>query len=297
MNVYYLQNRHYSYLYHFIFWQLGCLTYLPKDEYIFLYFPMFGDFEKEDIEILNRISFQDHPLRDQYPEKALGELEHIYFNNIKSNKLIYLDILKLLPKNYKIILSYKDLPKNFKIESIRINKSCSEDSISSEEINFLKNILNANNALDATRRIYITRKNSENLTANTIKTRQIINENELFIFLKKLNFEFIHLENLSLKDKINLFNSAEIIISPNSGALSFLLFANSKTQVIELFPLPLEKKFCHIQFKELSEALGLKYYRFRDMTKYDDQFNMEVDVNKLENFINLNIIKNKYEQI
>jgi len=295
MNVYYLQNRHYSYLYHFIFWQLGSLMYLPKDEYIFLYFPMFGDFEKEDIEILNTIYFQDHPLKDKYPEKTLGELEYIYFNDIKGNKSIYLDILKLLPKNYKIILSYKDLPKNYKIESVRINKSCSEDSISSEEINFLKNIFNTENTSNTNRRIYITRKNSENLTVNTIKTRQIINEHELFNFLKKLNFEFIHLENLSLKEKINLFNSAEIIISPNSGALCFILFANSKTQIIELFPLELGKKFCHTQFKELSEALGLKYYRFRDTIKYDDQFNMEIDINKLENFINLNIIKNKYE--
>lgn len=84
------------------------------------------------------------------------------------------------------------------------------------------------------KRIYIARRYS------TLKTslRMIINEQELVSYLETKGFETVLLENLSIKEQTELFNSAEIILKAHGASLTNLVFCNSiiPVTVIEIFP-------------------------------------------------------------
>jgi hypothetical protein len=268
MNVYYLHNRDWGYLYHFIFWQLGALNYV-SDDTIYLYIPYIKELEDGDIQILNTI------------ENNLGEKEKIYQNNVKGDKSVYYEILNLLPKKYVIIDDYTKIPKNSIISKLEIPRY--DSFITSEEIQFLKKILVKNHTTENKnkKKIFITRNNSENLTMNKIKTRQILNEDEIFEQLRPLGFEYIKLENFNVDEKIQLFKNSELIISPNSGALSFLLFCDENTKVVELKP-PVNG---HTQFMELSNSLNLNYNLYNNINYFDEGYNMKLNTNDFISYI------------
>jgi capsular polysaccharide biosynthesis protein len=268
MNVYYLHNRDWGYLYHFIFWQLGALNYVSGD-LIYLYVPYIKDLENGDINLLNNI------------ESNLGDKELLYQKNVKGDRSVYYEILNLLPEKYKIIDSYRNVPTDSVLVKLEIPRHNSY--IENHEILFLKKNLITKKKLknNIKKKIYITRNNSENLTVNKIKTRQILNEKELFEHLKMLGFEYICLENFSVPEKIQIFKDSEIIISPNSGALSFLLFCEKNTTVVELKP-PVEG---HTQFMELSNSLGLNYNLYNNVTYFDEGYNMSLQIEDFIKFV------------
>ena len=72
-----------------------------------------------------------------------------------------------------------------------------------------------------------------------------------------------------MEDKIKLFNSAELIISTNSSALTCLLWCNKDVQVIEIL-----NKIVHCgqgnHYKLICDTLGFKYTRFSDIN--DDSY-------------------------
>ena len=77
-------------------------------------------------------------------------------------------------------------------------------------------------------RIYLTRKNAP--------YRKIINESDLIDELQSKNFKIIDLETLSIVEQIDVFSSAEIIVSPTSSALANIVFCNKGTKVFEIMP-------------------------------------------------------------
>ena len=77
-------------------------------------------------------------------------------------------------------------------------------------------------------RIYLTRKNAY--------YRKIINESDLINDLKSKDFKIIDLETLSIDKQIDVFSSAEIIVSPTSSALANIIFCNEGTKVFEIIP-------------------------------------------------------------
>ena len=77
-------------------------------------------------------------------------------------------------------------------------------------------------------RIYLTRKNAP--------YRKIINESDLIDELQSKNFQIIDLETLSIDKQIDVFSSAEIIVSPTSSTLTNIVFCNKGTKVFEIMP-------------------------------------------------------------
>lgn len=286
--IYYLENRHYGFLYHLIFWQLTALEQVDDEKEVYIYLPNFQkDIPTEDIAMLNTIT------------PGLGNSENEYSKTIKeANFDLYLDVVKLLNPKYKILYSYKDFPTDYKLIPLRISNTSNNgdftNCITKQQILFIKKILVSSAIEDTHKRLlYISRKNSENTTVNHIKTRQVINDEDFKTSLNLLGFEYIQLEDYSVKDKINLFNSAEVIISPNSGALSFLIFSRPSCKVVELLP-PLATKRehdGHTQFKEICVALNLEFHRFQDVEDFDSGGNMTINPEKFINYLkNNNII-------
>ena len=94
---------------------------------------------------------------------------------------------------------------------------------------FLRNLFinNKNYQFDINKKIYISRNKSsqcKDSPSYNINRRLILNEDNLYKELKKKGFERIYLEDYSVEEKIKIFNTSSIIISPFGGALTFICF-------------------------------------------------------------------------
>ena len=83
-----------------------------------------------------------------------------------------------------------------------------------------------------------------------------MNEKEVFSVLEKYGFEMVKLSSLSFVEKIELFNTAEAIVSPHGAGLTNLIFCNPGTKVVELFT-PTYLMPC---FFIISNHMDLDYY-------------------------------------
>jgi hypothetical protein len=117
---------------------------------------------------------------------------------------------------------------------------------------------------DEKKYIYITRKNSEHRNpANAgVMKRQILNEDTFIPELVKMGFQIIQLEDYSFAEKIKLFYSSKLIISPNSGGLTMSMFANPKTNVIEIMPDNIGR---YNWYKYICETFGIYYEKYTMM--------------------------------
>ena len=155
---------------------------------------------------------------------------------------------------------------------------------------FLRNQILFKNSLnkDATphRKLYISRNKSHLLKANqdcfngNIK-RKIFKEDVVYSILEGLGFEFIYLEDYSLKDKINLFQDASMIVTPNGGALTLALFAHEKTKLVEIHSKIYDG---HDQYMILCKNIGLWFERYDNTTVVNNDIYIH-DGNHFRNFI------------
>ena len=113
--------------------------------------------------------------------------------------------------------------------------------------------------------IYITRKRCDTLNPGNggRATRQILNEEEILPGLRALGFEILQFEDYSFQEKIAYFQKSRLIISPNSGALTFSLFANKAATIIEILP---ANTTHYDHYKIICKALTIPFQRFSDVT-------------------------------
>ncbi|MGB0432579.1 MAG: glycosyltransferase 61 family protein [Bacteroidia bacterium] len=74
----------------------------------------------------------------------------------------------------------------------------------------------------------------------------------------EFQFKSIALENLNLKQQINLFSSAALVIGQHGAGLSNIIWMNKKTSVVEFG----FKNKAH--FKKVALALDLNYLKYQD---------------------------------
>ena len=65
---------------------------------------------------------------------------------------------------------------------------------------------------------------------------QIINDEEVFQYLKSKGFSKYKVGELSFKNQIHLFHNAKIIIGPHGAAFANLIFCKPDTKVFEFKP-------------------------------------------------------------
>lgn len=122
-------------------------------------------------------------------------------------------------------------------------------------------------------KIYICRGN--------VKKRMVLNESELVEFLSSKGFISVTLDDLSIVEQANIFNSARVIVAPHGAALSNLVFCNKKTKLIEIF----HPDYINVCFWEISNHVGLDYYYFISEKTgiLNLDLGMKISIEKIEN--------------
>ena len=129
------------------------------------------------------------------------------------------------------------------------------------------------------KRIYLTRKNAY--------YRKIINESDLIEVLQSKNFTIIDYKLLSIDELINVFSSAEIIISPTSSALANIVFCHEGTKVFEITPKYQHKYENNLKsrYAFICNLLGFSHYSIEA-----DPIPVENHSKNTEKFIDKNVI-------
>lgn len=105
-------------------------------------------------------------------------------------------------------------------------------------------------------RIYISREDAN--------WRKVSNEEEVMKYLSKKGFRKVVLSSLSLMEKITVFASSKIIVSPHGAQLANLAFCDPGVTVIELFNHSTDE--CY----KLSHYLKHDYYHIRCKVEQED---------------------------
>lgn len=168
-------------------------------------------------------------------------------------------------KNY--ILSYKNF--NCKVNKLYVPELISDvGNPRLETLNFLKNVIIKESGYFETRskRIYVSRRNSSK--------RRVLNENELMATLSLYGFELFELEKLSLEKTIKLFMSAEIVVAPHGAGLTNIVYCNSETTVIELFP----NNYFEECYQNISNLLQLNHIAIQENNgDLNENFTLDID--------------------
>jgi len=257
-------------LYHFIVLNLGGLYYITNGLY---------DITGSDSVELNDARIVDKPTnKPTYPiticiEKKPGPISSKVFD----------EAFDMIKDNFHFIHS---LPTGDEYEIVTIlGEDCKINTASDNPTNvfpYLRNLFlnKITPQKNCKKRYFIGRKHSitnNNGTFHKIHNRTILNEEEFVSNLKKYNIECIYLENYFFKEKIELFNSAELIIGTNSSALTCLLWCNTDVKVIEILNQGYQcGNGCH--YKLMCDTLGLKYYRYSNINE-DNYGNFSIDNN------------------
>jgi hypothetical protein len=248
--IYEIENRGSSYIYHWVILMLGGLRHIADKKPVRIYVPY-------DIPKTNSLSYHNESLniiKDEYVYTVPNETYHII--KLSGEPLLTLDSVN--PGTY------------FFLKNLYLTKLPAFEFTS--------------------KKYYITRKNSSDLHPEHKGkiVRSILNEEEMYPILLENGFDILQFENFSFQDKIKIFNTAAIIISPASGSLTFSIFANEKTKIIEILP---ENISFHNHYKHICHTLGISYTRYTDITTIGETpalgnfWNMIMDIPKFKEFL------------
>jgi hypothetical protein len=90
--------------------------------------------------------------------------------------------------------------------------------------------------------------------------RQIVNEDVIRPPLEAMGFQFIELEHLPVFEKLRVFATARVIISPQSAGLTFAAVMDQRALLIEVFPKDSAQPMR--QFDHLTRDVGVPYVRY-----------------------------------
>jgi capsular polysaccharide biosynthesis protein len=119
------------------------------------------------------------------------------------------------------------------------------------------------------------------------KYRKIENENEIIKILKNRGYKIYFLENMLVKDQIELFSNASIVLGAHGSGFSNMLFCPQNTLICELF----SEHYHDSTFKILANVLGLEYYYMICKTNnirriHPQKENMYINLSQLESALN-----------
>jgi len=124
--------------------------------------------------------------------------------------------------------------------------------------------------MDEHKLIYTTRKGGASTMNNKVRVRFIDNEDEFLPGLIAMGFEVLQLEDYTVEQKIRLFASARMVVSPQSASLVFSLFMNSSAEVVELYPKVWGGNVDYMQhYCYLTRIAGCFWSRYTDLSSSD----------------------------
>ena len=205
-------------------------------------------------------------LKKLYPTMKLL----VNYPNVKKNEFykFNLDILdKFVDINNEVLIHHN----NNVYESLYVSSSLTHGGFSNSPPNreiyglFKKMVENVkiNPQFNAYKYIYISRrtwinKDTSNIGTNYTTRRKMMNEDLLVEELNKLGVKEIFTENLSIDEKIHLFNNAKLVIGSIGGGMSNLLFSPTTTKsVVIVTPEFLD---INLRFKYSMEHTNITYF-------------------------------------
>ncbi|MCW2751985.1 MAG: hypothetical protein JWR83_3095, partial [Aeromicrobium sp.] len=96
-------------------------------------------------------------------------------------------------------------------------------------VEWLRSRLTAQDVTDKPKRIYVTRGSAPN-------TRRMVHEDALMPLLEERGFVRIEPGGMSVRDQIDHYAAAEVVVAPHGAALTNLVFASPGVRVLEIFP-------------------------------------------------------------
>tara|TARA_Y100000780_G_scaffold86454_1_gene78348 strand:- start:1 stop:1092 length:1092 start_codon:yes stop_codon:yes gene_type:complete len=212
----------------------------------------------------------------------LENIENFYFSKLHKWQKNILEILDL--KNIKILDSsiYRHVQAS---KIIAVEHPWYEKGYINEEaanipgwiVNWLKEtFLTKAENFDANDKVFIDRRDD-----TKFNHCQIINDEEVFQYLKSKGFSKYKVGQLSFKNQIHLFHNAKIIIGPHGAAFANLAFCKPQTKVIEFKP------FNHptVVNKRISEINDLNYQSIEAPDFKNEKGDILIDLNMLKKII------------
>ncbi len=153
-------------------------------------------------------------------------------------------------------------------------------------------------------KIYISRRtwlhnNFDNIGTNYTERRRCVNEDEVAELFKSYGYEEVFCENMTMREKIGLFNSAKYVAGPIGGGMCNVIFSPSETKVISInSPLffdintRFEYSMMHTQLHHFNDTDFVE--KVEESVESDDALSIsgglnspwKVDLNKLKTFLN-----------
>jgi capsular polysaccharide biosynthesis protein len=116
-------------------------------------------------------------------------------------------------------------------------------------------------------RLYIRRSDE--------KTQRVSNQYDLIKMLGDFGFKEIVAENYSIREQVEIFSQAEIIVAPIGAGLANMMFLPTGATVLEI----VGSKRRNPHFKNLASALNLKYGYITNQGLPDEKDRDEWDKN------------------
>ena len=98
-----------------------------------------------------------------------------------------------------------------------------------DSIHLLKKFLNPKNNIENSKKIYVTRADSN--------YRKIINEDDVITHLINKGYRVINPQLYEIKEQIEIFSNAEKIIAPHGSNLANIVFCKPGTEIFEITPI------------------------------------------------------------
>ena len=193
---------------------------------------------------------------DNYYRNIITFLPRIFFIENKNIKLV---VHRNLSNKFREFIIYMCKQLNIKIQFIFLddgfykfdNSKIPQFFDLGTSVKILNNL--KSNKIKSKEKIYLIRQNTF--------YRNLVNEADIIEILKKNGFKIINLNNLNIFEQINLFSSAETIISAAGSSLANIVFCNPNTRIIEIAPkynLNYENTFKY-RYAKICKILNLTY--------------------------------------
>ncbi|MBM3203739.1 glycosyltransferase family 61 protein, partial [Candidatus Woesearchaeota archaeon] len=120
------------------------------------------------------------------------------------------------------------------------------------------------------------------LSRGLASKRQVLNETEVVEYLKTLDFQVLHLENLSLTETAHLLTRAGVVVAPHGAGLANMVFCKPGTRLIELYSWHISQEYWMT-----AQTLGLDYANLA-CPGPDGRYYDEIDLDYTRRFAEIN---------
>ena len=147
-----------------------------------------------------------------------------------------------------------------------------------DSIKILKEFLNPKIKLDSSKKIYVTRQDSN--------YRKLINESDVVTLLREKGYKVINPQLYKIDEQIEIFSNADKIIAPHGSNLANITFCKPGTEIFEITPSFREnEKIFNDRYVNLSSINKLKHHKITS-----DTVDVEIHSELAKKYIHPNVL-------